>query len=163
MRLMGIDPGLRVSGWGIIEMDPYGKFSMTACGMIQGDPKPLTLCLNRVFDGLIEVCQKYRPETAAVEDSFVNQNPKSSLNLGLAKGAALLACTRVGIPVTEYSATLIKQTVVGFGKASKHQVQAMVNVWIPDAAWRSEHDCDALAVAICHSHHLRDRYRSSEP
>ena len=154
MRILGLDPGLRRTGWGVIDRDGP-RIAFVACGVVASDPDaPLSARLAQLFRGISAVVEEFSPETAAVEETFVNANPRSTLKLGQARGAALLAPALAGIDVAEYSPNLIKKSVVGAGHAEKAQIAMMVKVLLgrqvsqPDAA-------DALAAAICHAHHCR--------
>lgn len=153
MRLLGIDPGLQRTGWGII--DAVGtRLSHVANGVVASDgSKPVAERLAELYEGLAAVIATHRPVAAAVEETFVNKNPTSTLKLGLARGVALLAPARAGLPVGEYPANLIKKTVVGAGHADKRQIQAMVRVLLPGCQIAGPDAADALAVAICHAHH----------
>ncbi|NQV56574.1 MAG: crossover junction endodeoxyribonuclease RuvC [Rhodospirillales bacterium] len=155
-RLIGIDPGLRNTGWGIIEVDG-NRLSHIADGVVHsnsGDPLAHRLC--QLYDGLTEIIESFKPAEAAVEETFVNANPASALKLGQARGIALLAPARSGLLVAEYSPNVVKKSVVGAGHAAKGQVQMMVRVLLPgclSGASASADAADALAVAICHAHH----------
>lgn len=153
MRLLGLDPGLRRTGWGVIEADGV-RLRFLAAGVI-GSDDALSLAerLLQLHDGLAEVIARHRPAEAAVEESFVNRNPASTLKLGLARGVALLTPARAGVPVTEYPANLIKKSVVGAGHAAKEQIQMMVATLLPGSREVAADAADALAVAICHAHH----------
>lgn len=155
MRLIGLDPGLRATGWGVIDVQG-GKLVFVAEGVLHSDGKrALAERLVQLANGLGEVIRQYRPAEAAVEETFVNRNPVSTLKLGQARGIALLVPAQAGIPVTEYLPNLVKKTVVGSGHAAKEQVQMMVRVLLPGAAPKAADAADALAVAICHAHHLQ--------
>ena len=159
MRLLGIDPGLRHTGWGIIDVDG-NRLSHVANGVI--DPPVTSSMANRlkfIFGALNEVLAEHRPATAAVEETFVNKNPDTTLKLGLARGAALLAPALAGLEVHEYATRLVKKSVVGTGRADKGQVGMMVAVLLPGVAVAGEDAADALAVAICHAHHAATRSR----
>jgi len=154
MKLLGLDPGLGTTGWGVIEFD-RGRLAFVACGVVATDAgRPLAARLVQLSVGLEAVLTAHRPDEAAVEETFVNRNAVSTLRLGLARGIALLVPARAGLPVTEYLPNLVKKTVVGTGHAAKEQVQMMVGVLLPGARTRPSADAaDALAVAICHAHH----------
>jgi crossover junction endodeoxyribonuclease RuvC len=152
MRIIGIDPGLQRCGWGIIDIDG-NKLRHIMHGVIATDAKQETgLRLKKIFDDLTQMMELWQPQEAAIEETFVNKNPASSLKLGLARGVAMLAPAKFGIPVGEYPANLVKKSVVGAGHAEKEQVQAMIRVLLPGVEASSD-AADALAVAICHAHH----------
>ncbi len=152
MRLLGLDPGLRVTGWGVIDVNG-NHLRHAAHGTVRSDrEKPLATRLLQIHDGLREVIARYRPDAAAVEETFVNRNPSSTLKLGQARGVVLLVPALAGMPVSEYAANLIKKSVVGTGHASKTQVAAMVRHLLPGVVPANSDAADALAVAICHAH-----------
>ncbi len=153
MRVLGLDPGLRHTGWGIIEV-AGNRLAHVADGVAHA-PVDLSLAerLVALFRQLGDVLDRFRPDEAAVEETFVNKNAASTLRLGLARGVALLAPAERGLPVAEYSANLIKKSVVGAGHAGKQQVQLMVRRLLPGCAIAEPDAADALAVAICHAHH----------
>jgi len=153
MRLLGLDPGLRHTGWGVIEVDGV-HLRYLADGAVDSDSSlDLARRLVQLHDGLAAVLAAWRPDEAAVEETFVNKNPTSTLKLGVARGVALLVPALAGLPVTEYPANLIKKSVVGVGHAAKEQVQVMVRHLLPGSMSTSADAADALAVAICHAHH----------
>ena len=151
MRIIGLDPGLRNTGWGIIEVEA-NRFRYVADGTVR--PKvaqQLAWRLRDLHDGLAEAIAEFVPDEAAVEETFVNKNPKSTLKLGEARGVILLTPALAGLPVAEYAANKIKKAVVGVGHAAKEQVQMMVRRILPGCAFSSPDAADALAVAICHA------------
>jgi crossover junction endodeoxyribonuclease RuvC len=153
MRVLGLDPGLRHTGWGVIEV-AGNRLSYVADGVADAPTdRPLADRLVLLFHQLIQVLKEFRPDEAAVEESFVNKNAASTLRLGIARGIALLAPAERGVPVVEYSANLIKKAVVGAGHADKDQVQIMVRRLLPGCAITAPDAADALAVAICHAHY----------
>ena len=155
IRLIGLDPGLRRSGWGVIEVEGNSLIHI-ASGAVTSDSKAsLAERLSQLFDALTGVISLHQPDEAAVEETFVNKNPASTLKLGQARGAVMLAPAQLGIPVAEYAANLIKKSLVGNGHADKNQVQAMINILLPGAKPETPDAADALAVAICHAHHRR--------
>lgn len=159
MRILGLDPGLRTTGWGVVEVDG-ARIRHVANGRIVPDAEaPLPARLVEIFDGLEEVLARHRPQSAAVEETFVNANPSSTLRLGFARGVALLAPARLGIEVAEYATTAVKKSVVGVGRADKVQVQAMVQRLLPGVRLDGADAADALAVALCHGHHVQTRGR----
>lgn len=151
LRILGIDPGLRVTGFGIIEQSGQ-KLAYVASGCIRSGEGELPERLKVLLEGLQEVIAGYRPQCAAIEQVFVNVNPKSTLLLGQARGAAICAAVAGGLPVAEYTALQVKQAVVGAGKAHKTQVQAMVRRLLQLPGDPSPDAADALACAICHAH-----------
>ena len=161
IRILGVDPGLRSTGWGVIEV-VGSRLSYVGCGSIATDTgENLAERLARIHRGLTEVIASLRPLEAAVEETFVNRDPQSALKLGQARGVALAAPALLGLPVAEYSANLVKKTVVGAGHAEKTQVQMMVRVLLPAARPTSPDAADALAVAITHAHHRGARARGA--
>lgn len=153
MRLLGLDPGLRCTGWGIVDASG-SRLTYVADGVVRPDPAlPLAQRLACLHDGLVDVIRRHRPDAAAVEESFVNRNPATTLKLGMARGVVVLVPALSGLAVTEYSANLIKKSVVGVGHADKGQVEAMVRRLLPGCLPAGTDSADALAVAICHAHH----------
>lgn len=151
-RILGIDPGLRVTGFGVIEM-LGNQLQYVASGCIKSnDKQTLPDRLATLFSGIGEVVDTYRPAQAVVEKVFVNVNPQSTLLLGQARGAAISALVHAGLPVNEYTALQVKQAVVGHGKAAKEQVQQMVMRLLKLDGAPSADAADALACAICHAH-----------
>jgi crossover junction endodeoxyribonuclease RuvC len=154
MRIIGLDPGLQHTGWGIIDQDG-SRLSFVAAGRISSvASQPLAERLVDIHTGLVAVLDAHQPDTAAVEETFVNKNPTSTLKLGVARGVALLTPALHKLKVYEYPANLIKKSVVGAGHAGKEQVQMMVRVLLPASQAESPDAADALAVAICHAHHM---------
>ncbi|PCI50898.1 MAG: crossover junction endodeoxyribonuclease RuvC [Alphaproteobacteria bacterium] len=150
--MIGLDPGLRKTGWGIIDVEG-SRLIHIANGVVHSDDScSLAERLVQLFDGLQQVIADWEPHSAAVEETFVNKNPMSTLKLGQARGISLLVPSLSGIPVAEYSPNHIKKTVVGSGHAGKAQVAAMLKILLPNAAINGEDAGDALAVAICHAH-----------
>src|SRR5258708_28905758 len=153
MRVLGFDPGLRHTGWGVIDV-AGNRLSHVVDGVVHArTDRPLAERLVALFRQLTAVLERFSPDEAAVEESFVNKNAGSSLKLGAARGVALLAPAERGLPVAEYSANLIKKSVVGAGHAEKEQIQLMVRRLLPGCAIASADAADALPVAICHAHH----------
>ena len=153
IRILGLDPGLRRTGWGVIETIG-NRLAYVACGHIAPDDK-LTLAerLAALHEGLAKIIRDFAPDEAAVEETFVNQNPVSTLKLGQARGIAMLAPAQAGISVAEYKPNLVKKTVVGTGHAGKDQIGMMIGVLLPKAGTIGPDAADALAVAITHAHH----------
>jgi crossover junction endodeoxyribonuclease RuvC len=159
MRLLGLDPGLRRTGWGMVEARA-NALRFVAAGIVAPDPAhDLAARLDALYRGLQEVVARHRPSAAAVEETVVNVNANSSLKLGHARGVVLLAAAHAGLEVTEYAAKTIKRAVVGTGAAQKRQVAAMVRMLLPGSGELSGDAADALAVAICHAHHHAARER----
>ena len=150
MRILGIDPGLRVTGFGIIEKSRSG-ISYVSSGVIKTEPGSLPARLKNIFEGLSKVISEGDPEYAVVEKVFVNVNPQSTLLLGQARGAAICALSLVSIPVHEYSALQVKKSVVGNGRATKIQVQEMIRRLLLLNEIPKSDSADALACAICHA------------
>lgn len=161
-RLMGFDPGLRKTGWGIIDVQG-SRLSHVANGVVKTD-NSLSLAdrLVQLYDGLTQVVADWEPISAAVEETFVNKNPNSTLKLGQARGISLLVPAMAGLPVAEYSPNHIKKSVVGSGHAGKAQVTAMLSILLPGIKINGEDAGDALAVAICHAHNGGAHGRLSE-
>ncbi len=159
MRLLGLDPGLRHTGWGVIDFDG-NRLTHVANGIADTDgTDTLPARLVQLHDAIYDLVMKYRPDEAAVEDTFVNRNPSSTLKLGQARGIALLVPARLGIPVVEYSPRLVKKSVVGTGAAEKAQIQMMIGMLLPGCRIAGPDAADALAVAICHAHHRATAHR----
>ena len=152
MRLIGLDPGLRLTGWGVIDVDG-NRLRHVAHGVVKVPAdQSLAERLCVLFEAIAAVVAVQQPTEAAVEETFVNVNPGSTLKLGQARGVVMLAPARAGLPVFEYSANLVKKSVVGAGHADKHQVAMMVGRLLPGVVATAD-AADALAVAICHAHH----------
>jgi len=152
MRIIGLDPGLRFTGWGVIDVDG-NRMRCVANGVVTSDAKrSLAERLVQLHEGLEQVIKRFGPLEAAVEETFVNKNPTSTLKLGQARGVVLLTPARAGLDVYEYTPNQVKKTVVGAGHAQKEQVQMMVKTLLPTAVFDSADAADALAVAICHAH-----------
>lgn len=155
MIIIGIDPGLSNTGWGVISSE-CSKLSYIASGTISSKADvPIALRLQQIYKALSEAIDKYNPNYCAIEETFVNKNPLSSLKLGHARGAAMLAAACFNVPVHEYASTRVKKAVVGVGRADKNQVQQMVKLLLPLSVITCEHAADALAVAICHAGYAR--------
>ena len=153
IRILGIDPGLRKTGWGVV-VSEGSKLGFVACGCVESDAAlPLSERLRQLHDGLTRIVASYAPDEVAVEETFINRDPQSALKLGQARGVALVVPALAGLSVAEYAANLVKKTVVGVGHADKKQVQMMIRVLLPKAETKSADAADALAVAICHAQH----------
>jgi crossover junction endodeoxyribonuclease RuvC len=151
--ILGIDPGLRHTGWGIVAQEG-NRLSFIAAGRINPDPElPMVSRLLHIADELAAIVGKHAPTEAAIEETFVHKSAASALKLGQARGAAMLALAQAGLDVTEYAANRIKQSVTGYGHADKNQIQAMINMLLPGSGKLAADAADALAVAICHAHH----------
>ena len=157
VRLIGLDPGLRKTGWGIVDFDG-SRLSYVACGAIS-TPMSMAMAgrLAVLYGGLAEIIETWKPNSAAVEETFVNKNASSALKLGQARGVVLLAPALAGLDVAEYHNRAVKLAVVGTGRAEKQQISTMVRHLLPTADPQSADAADALAVAICHAHHTCDR------
>ena len=153
VRIIGIDPGLRRCGWGIIESEG-NRLRYVACGTLT--PRTDMSLADRLAElhaGLRALIELHRPDEAAVEETFVNAGARSALQLGQARGVALMTPASMGLLTAEYAANLVKKSVVGAGHAEKQQVQLMVKTLLPAADFRGADAADALAIAICHAHH----------
>lgn len=158
VRILGIDPGLRRCGWGVVDAR-VGRAGFVACGVVTPPTDaPLSERLAAIHAGISEVIAAHQPEDAAIEETFVNANALSALKLGHARAAAMLAASLKGLAVAEYAATLVKQAVTGKGSAEKEQVATMVRMLLP-GSHASADAADALAVAVCHAHHSQTRSR----
>jgi crossover junction endodeoxyribonuclease RuvC len=151
--ILGIDPGFCITGYGLIHQQ-RSKLTYLASGVIRVGKKTLTvqLRLQNIFHDIQEVVSQYRPDEVAIEKIFMNQNPQSALKLGQARGVAMLASTLTGIPISEYSPRQVKQAMVGYGAATKRQMQQMVCSLLQLSKLPPEDAADALAIAICHAH-----------
>jgi crossover junction endodeoxyribonuclease RuvC len=153
VRIIGIDPGLRRCGWGIIESEG-NRLRFVACGTVTPVVNAsLAERLAELHAGLRALIELHRPNEAAVEETFVNAGARSALQLGQARGVALMTPASMGLVVGEYAANLVKKSVVGTGHAEKAQIQLMVKTLLPAADFRGADAADALAIAICHAHH----------
>ena len=153
VRIIGIDPGLRNTGWGVIETEGT-RLSYVADGSVHSDADaPLATRLLQIHSRLVEILRRYMPDEAAIEETFVNKDARATLKLGQARGAAMLAPALAGITVAEYAPNVVKKSVVGAGHAEKDQVKHMVKVLLPRAELKTADSIDALAIAICHAHH----------
>ncbi|MDD9977389.1 MAG: crossover junction endodeoxyribonuclease RuvC [Boseongicola sp.] len=161
MRVIGIDPGLRALGWGVIELSG-SKLSHVANGICRTSSGDLSQRLASLFEQLSEVFETYRPETAAVEQTFVNKDGAATLKLGQARGIAMLVPARAGLQVGEYAPNAVKKAVVGVGHADKNQIAHMVRMQLPGVELAGADAADALAIAICHAHHAQSNSRYSK-
>jgi crossover junction endodeoxyribonuclease RuvC len=154
-RIIGIDPGSRITGYGVVA-SARGQIKFVSCGVIKtAADLPFSHRINQIFDGINEVIQLHQPDVAAIEDVFMSTNPMSALKLGQARGAAVVAAMQNNLPVYDYSPKLVKQAVAGYGQASKEQIQHMVRILLGLTGSPSSDAADALAVAICHANQVR--------
>lgn len=158
MRIIGIDPGLRNLGWGVIDSDGP-RISHVANGILHGEGRDLAARLLALFDSLSDVIARFAPETAAVEQTFVNRDGAGTLKLGQARGVAMLTAARAGMTVGEYAPNQVKKTVVGVGHADKRQVEHMVRLQLPGVEIAGHDAADALAIALTHAHFSRSAGR----
>jgi crossover junction endodeoxyribonuclease RuvC len=156
MRVLGIDPGSQTTGWGVVEGDGR-KYSLVEFGAIRASSSlSFPARLLRMCTGIEEIIEKHQPDACALEDAFLASNVKVSMKLGQVRGVVLLVAERAALDIHEYSPRLVKQSVVGYGNAEKHQVQEMVRLLLSLRSVPAPHDAaDALAVAICHFHHAQ--------
>ncbi|MCZ6452952.1 MAG: crossover junction endodeoxyribonuclease RuvC [Alphaproteobacteria bacterium] len=158
MLLLGLDPGLRNTGWGVIEAES-NRLRHVANGVVRSGAGPLAERLLRLHQGLTRVIGEYRLDGAAVEETFMNRDGQATLKLGQARGIVMLVPAQAGLPVAEYAANTIKKSVVGYGHADKTQIGHMISVLLPGADVASADAADALAVAVCHAHHFATSQR----
>lgn len=153
IRIIGLDPGLRRTGWGVVDCTG-NRLTYIACGSVETNEREnLASRLAALHEGLAAVIASYVPQEAAVEETFVNADPRSALKLGQARGIVLLAPAQAGLVVAEYAPNLVKKSVVGAGRAEKLQVRKMIGLLLPKAEPETDDACDALALAITHAHH----------
>ena len=153
IRILGIDPGLRRTGWGIVDVEG-NALRFVAAGAVRSDEAAaLAERLCQLHDGLTAVLDAHRPDEAAVEATFVNKDASATLKLGQARGIAMLVPARAGLSVAEYAPNAVKKTVIGVGHGDKKQIQMMVKVVLPKSTADTADAADALAIAICHAHH----------
>jgi crossover junction endodeoxyribonuclease RuvC len=153
IRILGIDPGLRRTGWGLIAMRG-NALSFVAAGTVRAPlDGEMAARLAALHDGLDALVRAHRPDEAAVEQTFVNRDAAGTLKLGQARGSALLVPARAGLAVAEYAPNAVKKAIVGVGHAAMRQIRAMVRVLLPRASFYGDDEADALAIAICHAHH----------
>lgn len=162
IRILGIDPGLRRTGWGVIAL-AGNKLSFIGCGVVTTQSDwALSDRLVQLHDGILEIIRGHRPDVAAVEQTFVNKDPVATLKLGQARAIALLVPAQAGLEVAEYAPNQVKKSVVGVGHADKEQVHAMVKILLPLSTAESPDASDALAVAITHAHLAESNTRMAE-
>jgi crossover junction endodeoxyribonuclease RuvC len=153
IRILGIDPGLRRTGWGVVEI-AGNRLGFLGCGSVLTDDRAaLAARLLAIHDGLMRILDQYRPDEAAVEATFVNKDAMATLKLGQARGIAMVVPAKAGVPVAEYAPNLVKKSIVGAGHGDKAQVRMMIGVLLPKADPASDDAADALAVAVTHAHH----------
>ena len=153
IRILGIDPGLRRTGWGVIDVDG-NRLIYVGCGSVESrDSLPLSERLLAIHEGLVKVVSEHGPLEAAIEQTFVNKDGAGTLKLGQARGVAMLVPAMSGISVSEYAPNQVKKTVVGAGHADKNQIRVMLGVLLPKAQPKTPDAADALAIAITHAHH----------
>jgi crossover junction endodeoxyribonuclease RuvC len=155
IRILGIDPGLRRTGWGVVE-SAGNRLRFLGCGSVATDERhDLAARLLAIHDGLLRIMEEFRPDEAAVEATFVNKDAKATLKLGQARGIAMVVPAKAGVPVAEYAPNLVKKSIVGVGHGDKSQVRMMIGVLLPKADPSSDDAADALAIAVTHAHHRR--------
>jgi crossover junction endodeoxyribonuclease RuvC len=153
IRILGIDPGLRRTGWGVVDI-AGNRLGFIGCGSVLTDERAaLAARLLAIHDGLMRILEHYRPDEAAVEATFVNKDAAATLKLGQARGIAMVVPAKVGVPVAEYAPNLVKKSIVGAGHGDKTQVRMMIGVLLPKADPHSDDAADALAIAVTHAHH----------
>ena len=153
IRILGIDPGLRRTGWGVIDV-AGNRLIFVACGSVASDDKAeLSQRLVSLHVGLMRVVEEFRPGEAAVEATFVSKDAAATLKLGQARGVALLVPASAGVSVAEYAPNLVKKTIIGAGHGEKAQIRAMIGVLLPKSEPKTHDAADALAIAITHAHH----------
>jgi crossover junction endodeoxyribonuclease RuvC len=153
IRILGIDPGLRRTGWGMVEIDG-NRLGFLGCGSVTTrDTDALAARLLVIHDGLMRILDQFRPDEAAVEATFVNRDADATLKLGQARGIAMVVPAKAGVPVAEYAPNLVKKSIVGVGHGDKTQIRMMIGVLLPKADPASDDAADALAIAVTHAHH----------
>jgi len=153
IRILGIDPGLRRTGWGVVEI-AGNRLAFIGCGSVNtNDRDALAARLLAIHDGLLLILEQYRPDEAAVEATFVNKDAAATLKLGQARGIAMVVPAKAGVPVAEYAPNLVKKSIVGVGHGDKAQVRMMIGVLLPKANPNTDDAADALAIAVTHAHH----------
>jgi crossover junction endodeoxyribonuclease RuvC len=153
IRILGIDPGLRSTGWGVVEI-AGNRLTFLGCGSVtSNDRDGLAIRLLTIHDGLMRILEEFRPDEAAVEATFVNKDANATLKLGQARGIAMVVPARAGVSVAEYAPNLVKKSIVGAGHADKTQVRMMISVLLPKADPTTDDAADALAIAVTHAHH----------
>jgi len=161
MRVLGVDPGLRTMGWGVIEV-AGSRISHVGNGLCRSEGTDLGARLLSLHRQLTDIVQRFAPDTAAVEQTFVNKDGAGTLKLGQARGIAMLVPAQAGLRIGEYAPNTVKKTVVGVGHADKAQIDHMVRLQLPGIAIAGPDAADALAIALCHAHHARSAGRLAE-
>ncbi len=162
VRIIGIDPGLRRTGWGVIESDGV-RLGYVASGYVESDKdEVLAYRLRQIFEGVAGVIASFKPREAAVEETFVNDNARATLKLGQARGIAMLVPAQAGLAIGEYAPNAVKKAIVGVGHAEKHQIAHMIGIHFPGVKLSGPDAADALAIAITHAHHLQSGSRLSD-
>ncbi len=162
-RIIGVDPGLRKTGWGIIDTDGIKLSFVSAGTVVSNSDRNLASRLLQIFEGLSSVICKYQPSEAAIEQTFVNRDAKATLKLGQARGIAMLVPAKAGLKIAEYAPNQVKKSVIGVGHGDKAQMKAMLGYLLPLAKFDSDDAADALGIAICHAHHRKiDRLISTQ-
>ena len=157
MRILGLDPSLSSTGWGIVEVE-NNRLRYVADGFIKTNTKDsLPKRLSVIHKALNEIIETYRPDEAAIEQVFLNENPMSTIKLGMARGVVILAPALFDLPITEYEPTKVKKALVGVGRAEKSQVETMVKILLPGCKPKNNDSSDALAIAICHYNYRQVR------
>ena len=151
MRILGIDPGLHITGWGVVDYDGYHLKHVSHGTIVTKPDDSISFRLNKIYKELSNVVEDFSPKEVGIEQVFVNSNPNSSLKLGMARGAAICCAGVLGLPVSEYTPNKVKKSVVGVGHATKDQVSAMVQILLNCGTVKLD-AADALAIAICHAH-----------
>jgi crossover junction endodeoxyribonuclease RuvC len=155
IRIIGIDPGLRRTGWGVVEI-AGNRLGFLGCGSVTTrEQDALAERLLAIHNGLARILEEFAPHEAAVEATFVNKDAKATLKLGQARGIAMVVPARAGVPVAEYAPNVVKKSIVGAGHGDKAQVRMMIGVLLPKADPQSDDAADALAIAVTHAHHRR--------
>jgi crossover junction endodeoxyribonuclease RuvC len=153
IRILGIDPGLRRTGWGVVEI-AGNRLGFIGCGSVtSNDRDDMATRLLAIHDGLMRILDEFQPDEAAVEATFVNKDAQATLKLGQARGIAMVVPARAGVPVAEYAPNVVKKSIVGAGHGDKVQVRMMIGVLLPKADPASHDAADALAIAVTHAHH----------
>ena len=150
---MGVDPGLRITGWGVIEVKRNKLFGIASGVIKTNNNDNISSRLNDIYENMLNCISIYKPSECAIEETFVNKNPNSALKLGHARAAAMLSIAQSSLEVSEYAPNKVKKAVVGVGHADKNQIQSMIQLLLSGIKVNTSDEADALAVAICHAHH----------